>query len=440
VKINLPEPMKHNNKSFAFVTIFILMAACGEEDKHTIETSENIKAFVGARIIDGTGRSPIEGGVLIIQAGRIRQVGMQSAVEIPEGAEIIDVNSMTLMPGIINAHGHVGNTLGLEPGHYSEENILDHLSLYARYGVTTINSLGGDGKEAAILRDQQDTATLDRARIYIAGAVVTGDSPEEAINVVNDNAALGVDFIKIRVDDNLGTTDKMSNEIYQSVIAKAHELDLPLASHLYYLEDAKLLLQAGSDFIAHSVRDQMVDSALIALLREKKVCYCPTLTREVSTFVYEDTPDFFDDPFFLRETDPQVIEQLKDPERQQRVKESQSAQTYKLALETAKQNLKILADAGINIAFGTDSGPPARFQGYFEHLEMELMAEAGLNPMQIIVSATGDAANCLGFKDLGTLEVGKWADFMVLKENPLDDIKNSRSIESVWIAGNQISR
>jgi len=68
------------------------------------------------------------------------------------------------------------------------------------------------------------------------------------------------------------------------------------------------------------------------------------------------------------------------------------------------------------------------------------MAEAGLNPMQIIVSATGNAAKCLGFKDLGTLEVGKWADFIVLKENPLDDIRNSRSIESVWIAGNQISR
>ena len=440
MKINLLKPMKHNNKSFALVTILILMAACGETDKHNTAASENIKVFVGARIIDGTGKSPIEDGVLIIQAGRISQVGMQSAIEIPEGAEIIDLNNMTLMPGIINTHGHVGNTLGLESGHYSEENILDHLSLYARYGVTTINSLGGDGKEAAILRDQQDTATLDRARIYIAGAVVTGDSPEEAINVVNDNAALGVDFIKIRVDDNLGNAEKMSKEIYQAVIAKTHELGLPLASHLYYLEDAKLLLQSGSDFIVHSVRDQMVDSALIALLREKKVCYCPTLTREVSTFVYEDTPEFFDDPFFLREADPQVIQQLKDPERQQRIKESQSAQTYKIALETAKQNLKILAEAGIKIAFGTDSGPPARFQGYFEHLEMELMAEAGLNPMQIIVSATGDAANCLGFKDLGTLEIGKWADFMVLKENPLDDIKNSRSIESVWIAGNQISR
>ncbi len=432
--------MKYHYMSFALVITSILMIACGEADKRATKTSENIKVFVGVRIIDGTGKSSIEDGILIIRAGRISQVGMQSNIEIPEGAEIIDLKSMTLMPGIINTHGHVGNTLGLESGHYSEENILDHLNLYARYGVTTVVSLGGDGKEAAILRDQQDTTTLDRARIYIAGAVVTGDSPEEAINVVNDNVALGVDIIKIRVDDNLGTTEKMSEEIYQSVIAKAHELGLPLASHLYYLEDAKSLLQAGSDLIAHSVRDQLVDSALIALFKAKNVCYCPTLTREVSTFVYEDTPEFFDDPFFLREADPQVIEQLKDPERQQRVKESQSAQTYKLALETAKQNLKILADAGIQIAFGTDSGPPARFQGYFEHLEMELMAEAGLNPMQIIVSATGDAANCMGFKDLGTLEVGKWADFIVLKKNPLDDIKNSRSIESVWIAGNRISR
>lgn len=432
--------MKYHYMSFALVITSILMIACGEADKRATKTSENIKVFVGVRIIDGTGKSSIEDGILIIRAGRISQVGMQSNIEIPEGAEIIDLKSMTLMPGIINTHGHVGNTLGLESGHYSEENILDHLNLYARYGVTTVVSLGGDGKEAAILRDQQDTTTLDRARIYIAGAVVTGDSPEEAINVVNDNVALGVDIIKIRVDDNLGTTEKMSEEIYGSVIAKAHELGLPLASHLYYLEDAKSLLQAGSDLIAHSVRDQLVDSALIALFKAKNVCYCPTLTREVSTFVYEDTPEFFDDPFFLREADPQVIEQLKDPERQQRVKESQSAQTYKLALETAKQNLKILADAGIQIAFGTDSGPPARFQGYFEHLEMELMAEAGLNPMQIIVSATGDAANCMGFKDLGTLEVGKWADFIVLKKNPLDDIKNSRSIESVWIAGNRISR
>jgi imidazolonepropionase-like amidohydrolase len=90
------------------------------------------------------------------------------------------------------------------------------------------------------------------------------------------------------------------------------------------------------------------------------------------------------------------------------------------------------------LAFGTDAGPPARFQGYFEHMELSLMAEAGLTPMQILLSATRDAARCLGLEEVGTLEVGKWADFVVLTADPLLDINNSRSIESVWIAGNRV--
>jgi imidazolonepropionase-like amidohydrolase len=130
---------------------------------------------------------------------------------------------------------------------------------------------------------------------------------------------------------------------------------------------------------------------VIGLLRERDVCYSPTLTREVSTFVYEEVPDFFDDPFFLKEADPQVLEQLKDPERQQNVRDSESAQAYKQALQVASRNLKALADGGVKIAMGTDTGPPARFQGFFEHMELALMAEAGLTPMQIIKSATGDA-------------------------------------------------
>lgn len=217
---------------------------------------------------------------------------------------------------------------------------------------------------------------------------------------------MNVNFIKIRIDDNLRTTSKMAPAIYEAVIDRAHEKGLRVASHVYYLDDAKALLYAGTDFIAHSVRDQAVDEELIELLVRKGVCYSPTLTREVSTFVYEDVPDFFDDPFFLKEADPKAIGPL--------------------------------ADGGVKIAFGTDAGPATRFQGYFEHMELALMAEGGLTPMEIIVSATGDAARCLGLDDVGTLERGKWADFVVLAENPLDDIENSRTIESVWIAGNEV--
>jgi imidazolonepropionase-like amidohydrolase len=94
----------------------------------------------------------------------------------------------------------------------------------------------------------------------------------------------------------------------------------------------------------------------------------------------------------------------------------------------------------VKIAFGTDTGPAGRFQGYFEHMELALMAKAGLTPMEIIVSATGDAARCLELDDVGTLERDKWADFVVLTENPLDDIENSRTIESVWIAGNEVPK
>ena len=116
-----------------------------------------------------------------------------------------------------------------------------------------------------------------------------------------------------------------------------------------------------------------------------------------------------------------------------------SSATYKEALLTAQRNVKVLIDSGVRIAFGTDTGPAGRFQGYFEHGELELMVQAGLTPMQAIVSATGDAARCMQVEgEIGTLEAGKWADFVVLGANPLDNIRNVRTIESVWIAGNLV--
>jgi imidazolonepropionase-like amidohydrolase len=182
----------------------------------------------------------------------------------------------------------------------------------------------------------------------------------------------------------------------------------------------------------------VVDAEFIALLRERGVPYSPTLTREVSTYVYEATPAFFSDPFFRAEADPTVVHELQNPSRQRGIQANPQAQQYKAALQVAKKNLQRLQDAGIPIVMGTDSGPPGRFQGYFEHMELDLMAEAGLTPLQILVSATSEAARSLKLKGVGSLEKGNWADFVVLSQSPLDDIRNIHGIESVWIAGNRV--
>ena len=158
----------------------------------------------------------------------------------------------------------------------------------------------------------------------------------------------------------------------------------------------------------------------------------------MSTFVYEDVPEFFEDPFFMKDADPAVLATLQEPERMQKMKESSPAQAYKKALEQANMNLKKAADSGVTIAFGTDTGPAARFQGYFEHMELSMMGDAGLTPEQVLRSATGDAARCLGLDELGTIESGKWADFIVLNQDPLADIAKMRSIDSVWISGNRV--
>ena len=396
-------------------------------------------AFVGATVIDGTDAEPLVDGTLVITDGRIRTVGPRSAVTIPNGANVVDVSGKYIMPGMINAHGHVGATVGLNGnGGYSTSNLLRQLGLYARYGVTAVNSLGGDGEQGFALRNEQYDSELNRARIYVAGSVVVGDSEAAIRDEVNRNADMGANFIKVRIDDNLGASQKMPRSFFEALVDQAHIRRLPVAVHLYYLDDAKFMLETNADIIAHSVRDLAVDQEFINMVTEKDVCYIPTLTREVSTFVYESVPGFFSDPYFLKEVEPAIIEELSAPERMSRIAGSRSAQTYKAQLPTAMANVDTLYESGVRIAMGTDTGPPARFQGYFEHMEMHMMVDAGMSALDAIRSSTGVAAECIGMGDIGTLEPGKWADFSVLTENPAEDIRNSHSIESVWIAGNRV--
>jgi imidazolonepropionase-like amidohydrolase len=422
------------------LTLSALLAA-GALHGLAAQAPNNTRAFTGARVIDGTDRPPLDNATIVVRGGKVVSVAPAGRAQVPAGAQRVALDGKTVIPGIVNAHGHVGNTEGLEQGHYSAANVVRDLKTYAAYGVTTVFSLGDDQQAGIVERDGQRTPTRDRARLFVAGPVLAPKTIDEARKLVAENQAMKVDIIKIRVDDNLGATPKMAPEIYKAVIDEAHKRGMRVAVHLFYLADAKAVLDAGADFIAHSVRDTDVDDAFVAMLKRRDVCYCPTLTREVSTFVYESTPTWFSDPLFTRHADLKAVELLKQPQRQEQMKNSRSAKAYKAGLEVANRNLKKLADSGVKIAMGTDTGPPARFQGYFELMELEMMAKAGLTPRQVLASATRDAARCMKLDgEVGTLEANKWADFVVLDANPLDDIANIRKISAVYIAGNAVAR
>jgi len=401
----------------------------------------SVQAFTGATVLDGTG-GRIENAVMLVREGRIERLGRAGATPVPKDARTMSLQGKFLIPGLISTHVHISDVQGTGPRAYTDENTLRQLGVFARYGITTVWSLGGEQAPAFRAREAQKEPSgigIDRARVYLAGEIITAKTADQARQTVAKAAESKPDVIKIRVDDNLGTSTKMTPEVYRAVIEEAHRHGLGVAAHIFYLDDAKDLLRAGVDAIAHSVRDKDIDDEFIALMKARNVPYIPTLTREISTFVYESTPAFFTDPFFLREADRTVVAQLQEPARQAAMRASKSAQAYKAALPVASRNLKRAADAGLLIAMGTDAGPsPERFQGYFEHVEMAMMAEAGLTPSQVLRAATADAARAMKLDNAGVLKPGAWADFVALDRDPTADVRQTRAIAGVWIAGNAV--
>jgi imidazolonepropionase-like amidohydrolase len=413
----------------------------------------------GFTLIDGNGGQPLPNAAMIIVDGRIQWTGPQSRLKAPAGAQVTHLAGKYVMPGIINLHGHLGNTVDLtqDPRNFTRENVEKQLKLYASYGVTSVASMGTDGDLIFPMRAEQRAGRPHMTRIFTAGRGFTGVGgypttaqgmkgvPFEvgaAAEVDRDVAQLAdkrVDLVKIWVDDHLGREKKIPLDLAKAIIADGHKHGLKVAAHVFYLDDAKALIDAGLDGLAHSVRDKPVDDALIASMKKHGAFQeAATLTREESTFIFAKPGPLLDDPFFTRGISPTVIETLRSPAYQGKMAADPDYSKYPGFLKTAMQNLKKLADSGVTIGFGTDTGPPARFQGFFEHWELQLMTEAGLTPMQVITAATHNAAAFLRAKDLGTLEREKWADLIVLGKNPLEDIRNTRSIEMVMIAGNKI--
>ncbi len=413
-----------------------------------------VKVLKNFTLIDGTGGPPLEHAAMIIDNGRIRWIGPEAELKSPASAETIVLTNRYVMPGIINLHGHIGNTVGLkqDASFFTRENIERNLKTYASYGVTTVLSMGTDQDLIFKIRAEQRGRPL-MTRVYTAGqgfvfkggyGGLAGVTPgvatvAEVEPAVAAQAEKHVDIIKLWVDDHLHTQKKMPYDIAGAIIESAHRHQLRAAAHIFYLEDAKRLTEFGVNGLAHSVRDKPVDDELIAQMKKHGTWQmAATLTREASMFIYAGTPPFADDPFFTRGVPSSVVQTLKSPAYQRTISQDRDFPEYRGFFETAKRNLKKLVDAGIPYGFGTDSGPPGRFPGYFEQWEMELMVDAGLTPMQVITAATGSAARFLQAKDLGTLQAGKWADLIVLDRDPLADIHNTRTIHAVYIAGNAV--
>ena len=420
----------------------LALSACGggapEPPAETPEPQPGVGAiaYTGASIWDGTGSPMQQDMVLVVRDGRVEGI----VAEAPAGATTVDLAGQFVVPGFVNTHGHVSGRWADDGTSDIADRVRGDLELYGRYGVTTVLSLGGAPVDGFGVRASWNDPSLAHARLLVAGEVVADDTPEAAAATARTNLDNGVDWLKLRVDDNLGTGTKMPWDAVEAAIGTANDAGVPVATHIFYMDDAARLLDIGSGLIAHSVRDQAVTDEFTDAMLESGICYVPTLVREVSTFVYSERPDWFDDPFFLEAAKQSEIDRVSDADFQARVADSPTAAGYRIALVQAQENLGLLNAAGVPIAFGTDSGPAGRFPGYFEHMEFDLMAEAGMTSEQILQSATSVAADCLELDDVGTLETGNRADFVVLGENPLDDISATRSIQSVYIAGNAVDR
>jgi imidazolonepropionase-like amidohydrolase len=256
---------------------------------------------------------------------------------------------------------------------------------------------------------------------------------------VRETATHHPDYLKLWVDDVYGKFPKMLPDLYKAAIDEAHRNGIRVAAHVFYLADAKSLVGGGVDALAHSVRDQPVDAELISAMKKKGTFYVSTFTVDEGSFLFADEPARLDDPFLAGAVSPAVIEQWRSPEYRNKVASDPNMPKIRAALANGLRNLKALHQAGVRIAFGTDSGAqPVRIPGWAEHHELELMVRAGLKPMDALVAATRGSAAMLGVTDRGTLEKGKRADFLVLSADPLEDVRNTRRMVSIWHGGREV--
>jgi imidazolonepropionase-like amidohydrolase len=419
-----------------------------------ISASAEVKVFKGFTLIDGTGAPAKPNQAMVLTDGRITWMGPASQVNAPTGAQVVDLAGKFVIPGLIDNHVHLGAVIGLDQNAANEtdESVEHDLRTFASYGVTTVQSMGTD--KDLVLRKRDEQRAVGRpheSRIFsagqgfifqggmggLAGVTPALSSTDQARQAVDLQASHHVDLVKFWMDTSLGQYPRMPYPIAQAIVDEAHKDGVRAVAHVFYLQDAQALANDGLNGFVHIVRDQAVTPDLIRSIKEHGTWQvASTLTREASMFIYGKGAPFLHDTFFTRSVSPDTVKTLESDAYRKKVQGDSHYGDYQKFLAQAEVNLLTLVKQGVNYGCGTDSGPPGRFPGYFLHWEMELMVEAGLTPMQAIQACTQHNAQWLRANDLGTLEKGKWGDFVVLEKNPVDDILNTRTIDAVYIGGN----
>ena len=456
--------MERYAKSLIVVVLISFLTACssssGDEGKadQKKQTTSDTTFYFGARVIPGDGSPVIEEATFIVSNGKFTAVGKKGEVTPPKGAGRVDLTGRTLSPVFINLQAQPGLSNGplYGPKNYTRDSVMADLDRYAYYGIMGVLSAGTDDPELATqIREDQRQGKANGARLFTAGRgiVAKGGGPAglgnipiavatagEARKAVSDQADKKIDAIKLWMDDGEGKGAKLKPDVFGAAIDEAHKHNLKAVAEVFELADAKDLVKAGVDGLVSSIRDRDVDDQLISAMKERNVFLAPALTAAEAKFVYADKPNWLGEQT-MREVYPaQLSAYLADTVTVNKFKRNSDLSGLRQEYATAMKNLKKLADGGVKIALGTNSGAPDTYPGYFESREMIAMVEAGMQPMDVIKAATAVPAAILGDNDHGTIAVGKAADFLAMPNSPLEKMTNVKDIGSLYIKGGEVER